>query len=135
MAVDALGSVLFSEDPARYRMIPGFGASVRPELLDARNADQVVHVSDLDCVVGCRRLVRHEAVLAGGSAGATVAALTELAPSMPAGSSSVLIFPDGGDRYLDTIYSDAWVRQQFGEVAHLWAEEQEALVGPAVLPC
>ena len=29
-------------------------------------------------------------------------------------------FPDGGDRYLETIYSDPWVRSQFGEVAHLW---------------
>jgi cysteine synthase len=122
VAVDAVGSVLFSEEPARYRLIPGYGASVRPALLDRHSADEIVHVTDLDCVVGCRQLVRLEAVLAGGSSGATVAALRKLALSIPAGSTCVLIFPDGGDRYLDTIYSDGWVRDQFGEVFHLWKD-------------
>ena len=38
-----------------------------------------------------------------------------------AGSTVVAIFPDGGDRYLDTIYSDAWVAENFGaDVAELW---------------
>lgn len=126
VAVDAVGSVLFSPEPARYRLIPGYGASVRPALLDPGCADHVVHVTDLECVVGCRRLVGLEAVLAGGSAGATVAALEKLAPSIPAGSNCVLVFPDGGDRYLTTIYSDEWVRSQFGEVAHLWKSESRA---------
>jgi N-(2-amino-2-carboxyethyl)-L-glutamate synthase len=123
VAVDAVGSVLFSDAPARYRLIPGYGASVRPALLDTNSADEVLHVTDLECVVGCRQLVHSEAVLAGGSSGATIAALSKLAPDIPDGSTCVLIFPDGGDRYLDTIYSDAWVREKFGEVFHLWKAE------------
>lgn len=120
VAVDAVGSVLFSEEPATYRLVPGFGASLRPALLERGSADHVVHVTDLDCVVGCRRLVRLEAILAGGSSGATVAALGKLAPFLPSGSSCVLIFPDGGERYLETIYSDTWVRHEFGEVDPMW---------------
>jgi cysteine synthase A len=120
VAVDAAGSVLYSDRPASYRLIPGYGASVRPGLLDAGRPDEVVHVTDLECVVGCRQLMRFEAMLMGGSAGATVAALHKLAGTIPAGATCVLVFPDGGDRYLETIYSDAWVRAQFGEVAHLW---------------
>lgn len=120
VAVDAVGSVLYSEAPASYRLIPGYGASVRPPLLDAGRPDQVMHVTDLECVVGCRQLVRYEAMLMGGSAGATVAALHKMAGSIPADATCVLIFPDGGDRYLETIYSDAWVRAEFGEVSHLW---------------
>lgn len=77
-------------------------------------------MSDLDCVVGCRLLAVREAILAGGSSGATVAALRRRMADLPAGSTSVLIFPDNGDRYLDTIYSDRWVTEQFGEVSHLW---------------
>jgi cysteine synthase A len=120
VAVDAVGSVLFSEERASYRLIPGYGASVRPALLDTERPDRVMHVTDLECVVGCRQLIRFEAMLMGGSAGATVAALHRLAGSIPADANCVLIFPDGGDRYLETIYSDDWVRAEFGEVAHLW---------------
>jgi 2,3-diaminopropionate biosynthesis protein SbnA len=120
VAVDAVGSVLFSDEPASYRLIPGYGASVRPALLDVGRPDKVILVTDLECVVGCRQLVRFEAMLMGGSAGATIAALHKMAGSIPAGANCVLIFPDGGDRYLETIYSDAWVKAEFGEVAHLW---------------
>ncbi|MEU0677658.1 2,3-diaminopropionate biosynthesis protein SbnA [Streptomyces sp. NPDC006172] len=121
VAVDAEGSAIFGLESTR-RLIPGHGASVVPALMDPTAADRVVHVSDLDCVVGCRRLVHREAVLAGGSSGATVAALTRLQGDIPAGSTVALVFPDGGDRYLDTIYSDAWVHRNFGEVAHLWKD-------------
>ncbi|MGW4976846.1 2,3-diaminopropionate biosynthesis protein SbnA [Streptomyces mirabilis] len=121
VAVDAEGSAIFGLESAR-RLIPGHGASVVPALMDPTAADRVVHVSDLDCVVACRRLIHREAILAGGSSGATVAALARLRDEIPADSTVALVFPDGGDRYLDTIYSDAWVRRHFGEVAHLWKD-------------
>ncbi|MGI5321205.1 2,3-diaminopropionate biosynthesis protein SbnA [Actinomadura nitritigenes] len=124
VAVDAVGSAIFGGPPAP-RLIPGHGASVRPALADPAAADAVVHVTDLECVAACRRLVRREAVLAGGSSGAAVAALEKLAGTVPPGSRCVLVFPDGGDRYLDSIYSDAWVFEHFGEVSHLWKEPGE----------
>ena len=130
VAVDAVGSVLFGA-PIGRRLIPGHGASVRPALFDPAMADEVVHVTDLDCVVGCRRLTLREAILAGGSSGAVVAALEKLAPTIPDGSNCVLILADGGDRYLDTIYSDEWVNKHFGEVSHLWKDEP----GPRVTTC
>jgi cysteine synthase A len=70
--------------------------------------------------------VRREAILAGGSSGAVVAALTRLAPGIPPGSNVVIVLPDGGDRYLDTIYDDTWVRRHFGDVAHLWDGPDDA---------
>ncbi|MFB4313832.1 2,3-diaminopropionate biosynthesis protein SbnA [Actinomadura sp. 21ATH] len=118
-AVDAVGSAIFGGRP-RPRLIPGHGASVRPALFGEGHADEVAHVTDLECVVACRRLVLREAILAGGSSGATTAALEKAAPRVRDGEVCVLVFPDGGDRYLDTIHSDAWVRHHFGEVAHLW---------------
>ncbi|MGW6980816.1 2,3-diaminopropionate biosynthesis protein SbnA [Streptomyces sp. NPDC054932] len=121
VAVDAEGSAIFGQEPAQ-RLIPGHGASVVPPLMDPNAADEIVHVTDLECVVACRRIVGREAILAGGSSGATVAALQKLRDRIPDGSNCVLIFPDGGDRYLDTIYSDAWVSRHFGEISHLWKD-------------
>ncbi|MEU4746269.1 2,3-diaminopropionate biosynthesis protein SbnA [Actinosynnema sp. NPDC023658] len=123
VGVDAIGSVIFDGQHVQPRHIPGHGASVRPELYEADAAHHVIHVSDLDCVAACRRLAATEAVLAGGSSGATVAALARFADRVPPGSHCVLIFPDAGDRYLDTIYSDSWVTERFGAVPG-W-EEQE----------
>ncbi|MBO1334078.1 2,3-diaminopropionate biosynthesis protein SbnA [Streptomyces sp. VRA16 Mangrove soil] len=121
VAVDAVGSVLFDDRGEKVtRLIPGHGASVRPALFDPTAADRVVHVTDLETVVGCRRLVGREAVLAGGSSGAVVAAFQQISGSIPAGSHCVLLFPDRGDRYLDTIYDDRWVSERFGEISQLW---------------
>jgi len=119
-AVDAIGSVIFGGDKAK-RLIPGHGAAVRPQLYTDDFADRCVYVSDLDCVVGCRRLVRQEAILAGGSSGAVLMAIEQIKHEIPAGANCILIFPDRGERYLDTIYSDEWVRKHFGEVSHLWS--------------
>lgn len=126
VGVDALGSVLFGGVPGP-RLLPGHGAAVRPALFDPTLADEVVLISDLECVVGCRTLAQREAILAGGSSGAVVAALGKLADRIPPGSNVVMIFPDRGDRYLDTIFADDWVRAHFGEVAHLWKEPELTL--------
>jgi cysteine synthase A len=120
VAVDAMGSLIFEGSPPAKRMIPGLGAGMRPDLCPIEMIERHVHVSDLDCVVGCRRLVRSEAILAGGSSGGVVSALSRIRHEIPAGSRCVLLLPDRGERYLDTVYSDAWVASPFGDVAHLW---------------
>lgn len=127
IGVDAVGSVIFGL-PAAPRLLPGHGASVRPALADPSLVDDVVHVSDLEAVAACRRLLLTEAILAGGSSGATLAALEKYSARIPAGSNVALIFPDGGDRYVDTVFSDAWVRRTFGDVSHLWKEPSEMKV-------
>lgn len=129
VAVDAVGSAIFGQPHAR-RLIPGHGASVPPALLDPSAADEVVHVSDLDCLVACRRMVDREGILVGGSSGAAAAALEKFRARIPDGSNCVLVFPDGGDRYLDTIYSDAWVATNFGEVSHLWKRSLTTIPSP-----
>jgi N-(2-amino-2-carboxyethyl)-L-glutamate synthase len=113
IAVDAVGSVIFGQ-PAQKRLIPGHGASRRPELFQPDLAAEYLHVSDLDCVNGCRLLLQREAILAGGSSGAVVTAFQKKLPAIPDGATCVLILADRGERYLDTIYSDSWVAQQWG---------------------
>lgn len=120
-AVDAVGSRIFGAQAAK-RLIPGHGASVRPKLFQESMAERCIHVTDLDCVVGCRRLVRQEAILVGGSSGAVLMAVEQAKQFIEEDATCVMIFPDRGERYLDTIYSDEWVKTHFGEVSHLWQD-------------
>ncbi|GLY24584.1 2,3-diaminopropionate biosynthesis protein SbnA [Micromonospora sp. NBRC 101691] len=122
VAVDAEGSAIF-HTPTGQRLIPGHGAAVRPALHRPGLADEVVHVSDLESVVGCRRLAAREAILAGGSSGAVVSALDRIRHRIPAGSICALVLPDRGERYLDSVYDDAWVAQHFGDVTQLWKDD------------
>lgn len=127
IAVDAVGSVIFGGTRAK-RLIPGHGAAVIPKLFQPNLADSCVHVTDLDCVVGCRRLVRTEAILAGGSSGAVMMAVNHLKDEIPRHANCVAFLPDRGERYLDTIYSDAWVESNLGDVSHLWEETEPSPV-------
>lgn len=129
IAVDAVGSAIFDQQKAR-RLIPGHGASIKPELFHPELAHKCIHVTDLDCIVGCRRLVRHEAILAGGSSGGVVMAVMYALDTIPSGATCVAIFPDRGERYLDTIYADAWVRDNFGDVSHFWEDPDSERVLP-----
>jgi cysteine synthase A len=125
IAVDAKGSVIFGGKKAK-RLIPGHGAAVRPRLYEPDLADDHLLMTDLDCVVGCRRLVRSEAILIGGSSGAVLMAVDRLKEIIPPDSTCVVIFADRGERYLDTIYSDEWVSEHFGAVSYLWEGSTEA---------
>lgn len=119
IAVDAIGSLIFSNVKAK-RIIPGLGAGLRPPLCDISVIDECIHVDDLDCVVGCRRLVMREAILAGGSSGGVLSAIEKFQEHIPDGSACVAILPDRGERYLETLFSDEWVSENFGSVEHLW---------------
>ena len=121
VAVDAVGSLIFS-DVQEKRLLPGLGAGLKPPLCDTSLIDRRVHVSDLECVIGCRRLVLREAFLAGGSSGGVISAVERLRPELPPQAICAVILPDRGERYLDTIYNDSWVHDHFGDVFHAWAE-------------
>jgi cysteine synthase A len=115
-AVDAVGSVLFGSKPAK-RLIPGHGASLVPDLYQPGLEDACIHVTDLDCIRGCHQLVAQEAILAGGSSGAIVSALEKVRTHIADDSTCVLVLPDRGERYLDTVYSEAWVKSHFSSSA------------------
>ncbi len=123
--VDAVGSVIFGGQKKTKRLIPGHGAAVRPSLFQTTIADDCIHVTDIDCVVYCHQLVRREAILAGGSSGAVIAAVGRVKDLIPEGANCVAILADRGERYLDTIYSNAWVTEHFGDIAYQWQEPME----------
>ncbi|HKH43777.1 MAG TPA: 2,3-diaminopropionate biosynthesis protein SbnA [Thermoanaerobaculia bacterium] len=126
IAVDSVGSLIFS-DQKGPRYLPGMGAGLRPPLCDLRFIDEHVLVSDLECILACRRLVRSEGILAGASSGGLIAAVGKIRDRIPEGSTCAVVLPDRGERYVDTVYSDAWVRDHFGDVPDLWPETKGSL--------
>ncbi|MFI1018819.1 2,3-diaminopropionate biosynthesis protein SbnA [Streptomyces sp. NPDC020965] len=114
VGIDAVGSVNFGGEPGT-RMIPGLGTSVRPAILDESVVDDTVLVSETDTVRTCHALLRHGFLL-GGSTGSVVSgALRWLAGNRPGTEvTAVAVAPDLGERYLDTVYHDAWVRDVYG---------------------
>jgi 2,3-diaminopropionate biosynthesis protein SbnA len=124
IAVDARGSQIFSNFK-HDRLVPGLGSAICPKLTPTEGVHRILHVTDIDCAVGCRRLARTEAILAGGSSGGVITAIDRMKNEIPEGSTVVALLPDRGERYLDTIYSDDWVRDNLGDIAHHWSKEAE----------
>jgi len=112
-AVDAVGSVIFGGKKGK-RLIPGHGSGITPPLYQEGLAHHHIAVSDFDCVAGCRLLLDKEGLLVGGSSGAAFMGLAQTRHEISPSATCVILFPDRGDRYLDTIFCDEWVAAQFG---------------------
>ncbi len=110
VAVDTLGSAIFG-GPTHERNLPGIGCSIVPPLLDQRVIDDVVHVREHDAIVGAHRLVESEAIFAGGSTGAVVAALGDIVAEMGSKAQIVTVFADRGERYGENVYFDGACRE------------------------
>lgn len=131
IAVDAAGSVIFG-GTAGPRELPGIGASRRPELLDMREIDEVVYVTDWEATRVCRELVQRESIFAGGSSGSVIAGVFKIRHTLAPGATVLTLLPDRGDRYLDTVYAEDWPPQ---ERRHLLAPDAARVslsVPPAV---
>ena len=113
VAVDAVGSRIFGDLPQR-RLIPGLGSAIRPPLVEGLALDRIIHVSEMDAVTGGRRLLDLEAILAGGSSGAVMAALSRCDDILAKPHTVAVVLADSGERYLDTIYDDRWVAENIG---------------------
>lgn len=114
IGVDAAGSVTFG-GPAAPRFIPGLGTSRRPEIYADDGRFEKVLIQEADTVATCRLVAAKYGLLAGGSTGTVLAAVSKLSPSLPPGSRVAAISPDLGDKYVDTVYSDTWVNERYTE--------------------
>lgn len=112
IAVDTEGSVIFGSPP-RSRHISGMGSSIVPLNLKSAKIDEVMIVNEEDTINACRYLIRQFGLLSGGSSGAVYTAINKyFAIHEPCEHPNVVaVFADRGDRYLNTVYSDEWVKQ------------------------
>jgi 2,3-diaminopropionate biosynthesis protein SbnA len=116
VAIDAVGSVTFGGVPER-RMLPGLGASSRPEMVDESFVDEVVHVPEADTIRTVHRLASR-GFLFGGSTGTVISGAGRWLERKYLGVEpvAVAIAPDLGERYLDSIYEEGWLREHFGHL-------------------
>ncbi|MBP1642543.1 MAG: cystathionine beta-synthase [Acidobacteria bacterium] len=118
LAVDIEGSV-FTEyfrtgrhgAPHRYR-VEGLGDEEIIACPEFDRIDEMLQVSDREAFRAARDLARREAIFAGGSSGAALWGVRQLVARLDRPARIATLFPDSGNRYLSTIYDDAWLAAQ-----------------------
>ncbi len=104
VAVEPLSSPLLSKGRAGKHGIQGIGANFVPKTLNTNIYDEVIAVSDEDAFLWAREVTQTEGLFVGISSGAALFAAVELAKRKEnAGKNIVVIFPDGGGRYLSVL--------------------------------
>ncbi len=89
--------------------------SYPPGIYDRRLPDAIVNVDDEESFYYARKLAREEGILVGMSSGAALAGALKVAREIDEGV-IVVIFPDGGERYLST---SLWVFPEPPRKEHL----------------
>ena len=97
---------------AQTYVVEGIGEDIFPSTMDFKVLDDVLQVTDQECFVCARKLVKSEGIFTGGSGGGCVSAALRVARELPAGSFVVAFLPDTGMRYLSKVYSDEWMRER-----------------------
>lgn len=99
-AVEPSQSPVISGGQAAPHPIQGIGAGFVPDNLDTRLLDGVIQVDAEAAREYGRRSAREEGMLVGISSGATLAAIAQKLPELPAGSRVLGFNYDTGERYL-----------------------------------
>ncbi|MFN7430446.1 MAG: cysteine synthase A [bacterium] len=100
IAVEPTKSPVLSGGTHTPHAIQGIGAGFVPSILDRPALDGIVQVTDDDAKNYARRAAREEGLFIGISSGATLAAISQSLPSLPADARILGFNYDTGERYL-----------------------------------
>lgn len=114
IAVDATGSVIFGQPDRPTRLQGGLGNSLIASNVDFSVIDHVHWLNDQEAFAATLQLANEQHIFAGNSSGSVYLVSRWLATQVKSACNIVAIFPDRGDRYTDTIYSDDY-HKQIGE--------------------
>ncbi len=110
VGVDVAGSAVFGTPRFSYKMT-GLGLSFTPPNFDFSLVDVAYTVSDQVAFSYCHQIAQCEGLLLGASTGAILAAGLAYAQAQPENSLKILMLnPDRGDRYLETVYDHTWLQ-------------------------
>jgi cysteine synthase A len=99
-AVEPAASPVISGGTPAPHPIQGIGAGFIPQNLDTQVLDGVIQVDAETAREYARRSAREEGLLVGISSGATLAAIAQKLPDLPAGATVLGFNYDTGERYL-----------------------------------
>ncbi len=130
IGVDVVGSAIFGMPRHPYKMT-GLGLSFTPPNFHRQMVDAAYNVTDALAFSVCHGLAKKEGMLLGASTGAITAAAIAESKHHRDPQTMVLINPDRGDRYLETVYNPDWLRSQNID---LWENEALAQAIDALAP-
>jgi cysteine synthase A len=102
VAVEPEESAVLSGRPSGSHRIEGTGAGFVVPLWNSALADEIQTVSTEEAMATAQRLAREEAIFAGTSTGANVAAAVRVARRLGPGQTVVTVAVDSGMKYLST---------------------------------
>ncbi|WP_071188513.1 cysteine synthase family protein [Trichormus sp. NMC-1] len=111
IGVDVAGSAIFGTPRHPYKMT-GLGLSFVPPNFDPQVLDAAYSVDDGLAFSVCHALAKQEGMLLGASTGAIVAAALADVQRFTQPQTMLLLNPDRGDRYLETVYNADWLTAQ-----------------------
>ena len=118
IAVDPVGSVFASHfrggplPASGPYLLEGLGDEFPIPTMDFEVLDDILQVGDREAFLEARALARSEGLLVGGSSGAAVWGVRQVAARLGPGARIATVFPDGASRYLSTVFNDDWMRAQ-----------------------
>jgi cysteine synthase A len=110
IGVDTVGSTIFGQ-PAQPRLMRGLGSSIYPRNVDYPAFNEVHWIAPAEAVWSARALAATHYATGGWSVGAVALVAGWAARTYPAGTTIAAIFPDGPQRYFDTVFNDDYCRE------------------------
>ncbi|MFJ4963398.1 PLP-dependent cysteine synthase family protein [Streptomyces sp. NPDC088729] len=110
VGVDTTGSTIFGQ-LAAPRLMRGLGSSIYPRNVSYGLFDEVHWVAAHEAVWAARSLARQHYATGGWSVGAVALVARWAAREQPAENRIVAVFPDGPQRYVGTVFDDAYCEE------------------------
>ena len=111
VGVEPVGSILFGGQYKPYYQ-QGPGLSFIPKIFDNSIFDEWVKVKDISAFKTASNIAKKEGIFVGGSSGAAIYAAIRTKKQHANLKNIVIICPDGGERYLDTVFSKSWLKER-----------------------
>jgi cystathionine beta-synthase len=128
------GSVIFGGPPGRY-LIQGGGLSFVPSIFDESVVDRGEKISDADALAALQEVAATEGWMLGGTSGLVLAAIERVAQDLGPADAIVGIVPDGGDRYVETLFNPDWIRASGAGTTSDRARDEATVAAAAELGC
>lgn len=112
IGVEPVGSIAFGGEGGSYYQ-SGTGTPPGAEigaLVDYALLDEGVKVTDTAAFNTARYVARRKSLLVGGSAGGVIWHALKMFDTLPPDATLVVLVCDGGEKYLDSVFDDDWMR-------------------------